>query len=789
MKIHSLKLLIPFGTSRRWAAGDQWMLLFLLVAVVASIYFYAFYDILLLLVFCTTSYAAGSFVSFQDDTRIGYQMLLRFIVGSLFLSFGVWLSTLHNLHYRELYWAVSVILIAVRWRYIRRLGRNIHRYYRLYTLANPWLLVLFCSVCALFFLYASYPIHNYDALTKHINIPVKILSSTHYDYDVIESLVFGESSLFMHMTGLYLLALGGKKALMYVVAFMSLVMVSILLRFLRSKEGSSPWGAALFLLLYAVTPLTLDLSAYSYGSDTFMLPFLFMVAAYVLDSPARAVVRNFPLLFLLIGAAQYAKPNASNFIFCLVALMLLRAGMAVQQGEISLLKTFKNLVLGLPMMFAPWLPAMLIIWYKTGNPMFPFANDFFKSIYFIVDKFNPDAYTNKLGLDFSSLWSMVFHTDRNMGMPPYGLGVHLLLLPVALIVPLFRRNWKIIGFAVLCIANYLVSIRITYNIRYFLPAFVLSIFLVAYAIGWILQRIPNITWRSLLGVSVHVGLAGPCIALIFFLPAWSSVKYVPDMLKPHAELTLAPIDSVYAHIQDKSSRVLLNAYDPYRSTYPGFLCSLSWHNTFLLELLRNEELSEHDLLASFDYVITTKGRDNPYRPGVVDRNKEMLETVFESDGYILFKVKHVLKWQEVFSESYPDGVDVTVAKPKTYPIQGLGARVKLVLEFSPTQDGGKPEQGRFQINWLHSVTGKFTGTSLIPFDLQPGRNTYEHVFDTESFLGMLGVVYLASHDERPVRAFGLKVWSTKTQQNVLKKYLDEYGAKWPPLASVLKEAR
>ena len=759
------------------------------MAVVASIYFYAFYDILLLLVFCTTSYAAGSFVSFQGDSRSGYQMLLRFLVGSLFLSFGVWLSTLHNLHYRELYCAVSAILIAARWRYVRRAGRNIYRYYRLYARLNPWLLVLFFSVCALFFLYASYPIHDYDALVKHINIPIKILSSTHYDYNVIESLVFGESSLFMHMTGLYFLALGGQKSLMYVVVLMSLVMVFILLRFLRNKEGSSAWGAALFLLLYAVTPLTLNLSANSYKPDTFMLPFLFMAAAYVLDSPARLVVRNFPLLFLLIGAAQYAKPNASNFVVCLVALMLLRAGMAVLRGEMSLFKTLKSLTLGLPMMFAPWLPAMLIIWYKTGNPTFPFANEYFKSPYFLIGKFNPDIYANKLGLDFTSIWSMVFHTDRNTGMPPLSLGLHLLLLPVALMVPLFRRNWKIIGFAVLCIANYLVSTRITYNIRYFLPAFVMSIFLVSYSVGWMLARIPNTTWRSVVGVSVLAGLAAPCIALVFYLPVGSPVKFNVDKLKPYNELTLGPIDMVYANIPDKNSRVLLNVFHAYRSTYPGFMCSLSWYNTFLLEMLRNKELDEQDLLASFDYVIHAKGQDNRYRPGVIDRNKEMLETAFESDQYILFKVKHVLKWQEVFSESYPDGVDVTVATPKTYPLQGLGTRVKLVLEFAPTQDGGMPEQARFQINWLHSVTGKFAGCSLIPFDLQPGRNTYEHVFDAESFLGMVGVVYLGSHDERPVRAFGLRVWSTETQQNSLEKYLNEYGAKWPPLASVLKEAR
>lgn len=758
------------------------------MAVVVSIYFYAFYDILLLIVFCATSYAAGSFVSFQGDTRPGYQILLRFLVGSLFLSFGVWLSTLYNLHYRELYCAVSVILIAARWGYLRRAGRNIHRYYRLYARLNPCLLFLFFGVCALFFIYASYPIHDYDALVKHINIPVKILSSTHYDYNIIESLVFGESSLFLHMTGLYFLALGGQKALMYLVVLMSLVMAFILLRFLRSKEGSSSWGAALFLLLYAITPLTLDLAANSYKPDTFMLPFLFMVAAYILDSPAKLVVRNFPLLFLLIGAAQYAKPNASNFVVCLVGLMLFRAGMAVLRGEMSLPKTLQGLALGLPMMFAPWLPAMLIIWYKTGNPVFPFINDYFKSPYFLISKFNPDIYVNKLGVDFVSLWSMVFHTDKNVGMPSLGLGLHLLLLPVALILPLFRRNWKVIGFAVLCIGNYLISTRITYNIRYFLPAFVLSIFLVSYAVGWILARIPNTTWRSVVGVLVLVGLAAPCVAVVFYLPVGSTVKFNKDKLKAHNELALGPIDLIYANIPDKNSRVLLNVFHAYRSTYPGFMCSLSWYNTFLLDLLNNKELNEQDLLASFDYVVHAKGQDNLYRPGVIDRNKEMLEMAFESDHYILFKVKHVLKWQEVFSKSYSDGVDVTVVTPKTYPLQNLGTHVKLVLEFAPTQVGEMAEQARFQINWLHSITGKFVGTSIVPFDLQPGKNTYEHVFDAESFLGMIGVVYLTSHDERPVRAFGVRVWSSETQ-NVLKKYLNEYGAKWPPLSSVLKEAR
>ena len=787
MKLYSLNSLISYSPNRRRVVVDTCMLFFFLLSIVTSIYFYAFYDILLLLLFCITSYAAGSFVSFRDDTRIGYQMLLRFLIGSLFLASGVWLSTFYNLHYRELFSVVSVMLIVVRWKHIKRLGRNIQRYYGLHARSNPWLLVLFCSVCVLFFLYASYPINDYDALTKHINIPLKILGNTHYDYNIIESVVFGESSLFMHMIGVYLLAFDGKKSLLYVVAFMSLIVVFILSRFLRSKEGGSRWGMSLFLLLYAVTPLTLYLST-AFMTDALVLPFLMLAAAYVLDSPAMLIVRNFPLLFLLIGAAQYAKPTALHLGIPIAVFMLLRVGLAVKRKEVRLFETLKSLALGLPLMFVPWLPAMLIVWHKTGNPLFPFANGYFKSPYFSMVNF-VDPFPNKLGLDFGSLWSMVFHTDRNTEMPPLSLGLHLLLLPLALIVPLLCRNWKIVGFGVLCIAGYFLSTTTTSNIRYLLPVFVLSLFLVSHALGWILARIRNTTLRSVVGVSVLVGLVAPCIDLVFFSPTCSVVKYNEDMLKPHAELTMSPIDVVYANIPDKSSRVLLNSYNPFRSTYPGFLCSLSWHNSFLLDLLNKDKLSEQDLLVYFDYVITAKAQNNPYRPGVIDRNKEMLETVFESDQYILFKVKHVLMLEEVFSESYPDGVDVTVTSNKSFPIQDLGNRVKLVLDIASAQDGGVTEQARFQINWLHSDTGAFAGTSLFPFDLKPGRNTYEHVFNTESFSGMLGVVYLTSHDERPVNVFGLRVWSSTTQKNALNKYLNEYGAKWPPLASVLNEAR
>ena len=200
-------------------------------------------------------------------------------------------------------------------------------------------------------------------------------------------------------------------------------------------------------------------------------------------------------------------------------------------------------------------------------------------------------------------------------------------------------------------------------------------------------------------------------------------------------------------------------------------------------------MTEQELLASFDYVITAKGQDNPYCVGMIERNKDILDMVFESNGYILFKVKHLLKWQEVLYKVYPDGIEVSASSSKSFVVRDLGKRVRLVLELATTQDDGALQQARFQINWIRSGTDRSAaGISMAPFDLKPGRNTYEHVFDAEPFAGMLGVVYLTSHDDRPVKAFSLRVWSADGPA-ALDKYLAEYSAKWPPLASILKDVR
>ena len=83
----------------------------------------------------------------------------------------------------------------------------------------------------MFYLIASSaPIHQYDALTKHIAIPFQMLNRTNWDYNVIESIVFGDYALLSYTLYLYLLALGGIKALVILNTILSFLLLVAILR-------------------------------------------------------------------------------------------------------------------------------------------------------------------------------------------------------------------------------------------------------------------------------------------------------------------------------------------------------------------------------------------------------------------------------------------------------------------------------------------------------------------------------------------------------------------------------
>lgn len=602
-----------------------------------AVYLRAGYDLVLLVLFTATAVSLGSFFRFSGDRRAGYAMALRLLLGVLCLTFLVWLTTLGDFHNWLVYLPVSLGLILLRRRQVLRFGRNVVRYQCLALRTSPAGLLLFYLGLALLFVYASYPIHQYDAIAKHIAIPAKILGNTHYDYNVIESVVFGDFALLVHMSSLYMLALGGTKAVVYVMVLLSATALLVPMRLFRARHGSGPWGAFAYLLLFTLTPVTLELSSMLY-TDMASVSFAVLAAIYVVDSPAAKTGRNLPALFALLGGAYFSKPTA---IYMALPVMVWALGAALAsawRGRLGWRAPALGAPLGVALFALPWLPAALIIWHKTGNPIFPFANGYFQSPYFDAYNFK-DPFSTPLGMDFGSLWSMAFHTDKHIELPRFGLGVHALVVPVAIAAAALRRNKTALVLALLCVGGYFMSTRVTYNARYFLSAQVLSMALVAHFTGWLAGCAKRGLWRTVIGGGAGLVLAAPCAAAVFVLPYWSYAQFNPDMLRPHSELTRSPIDEIYEKIQDNHARILLNSPNPYRSAYPGLLCSISWHCSYLLTGLSEGRLSEPGLLAGFDYLVVDNGTDNSYRPGIVERNKDQLRRIFETKWYIVYAVE------------------------------------------------------------------------------------------------------------------------------------------------------
>ena len=116
--------------------------------------------------------------------------------------------------------------------------------------------VLFPLLAAFFLFYvmaAVYPISQFDALTKHVSIPFRILSSSHWDYNAIEHISFADTALLPYMFYTYLLALGGAKAMVLFNVCISFLVLGALMR-MAARIYKDPAFTNALALIYLTTP-------------------------------------------------------------------------------------------------------------------------------------------------------------------------------------------------------------------------------------------------------------------------------------------------------------------------------------------------------------------------------------------------------------------------------------------------------------------------------------------------------------------------------------------------------
>ena len=734
------------------------------------VYFNIVFDFLLLGLLFMTAISLGSF--FKIKVFGIDKVLISFSLGLGSLGFLLWLSTFYNFNYKSVYIVFSLSIIFLRKKFLFEYFKVIKDFMKIiYNTHSILLLVL--SIFFMFYLIASSgPIHQYDALTKHIAIPFQMLNRTNWDYNVIESIVFGDYALLSYTLYLYLLALGGIKALVIlntILSFLLLVAILIIGSFIYKDKIYF----ILISLLYLSVPLIYSQSTILYVD---IIPLYFVFTAYLLVqySSLRNIRTNIVLIGLIAGFAMFSKQTAFFYIAPMIFYVLY---LVFKYRKQLVLKDTLILLKAIVFALITFLPSILIVWYKTGNPLFPFMNGTFKSQYFPTNDFVDPFHKSVLGVDFHSLYSIVFETSKNVEMMPLGAGVYVLLAPLIFLGLLLKDKRKKYFFLFLVtLGSYWLSTKFSYNIRYFLGSLILLIPTLLYVLLIFSQKIKYGKYIIALGV-VSISLVQASI----ILHPGNYFGFKKSLLQPNKNLIQLENSSILDMIPNKENQFVLSNNDPFRGIFQGHFYALNWHNSFLLGKLASGELSPSELLKQFDYYLVDKRLDLSKHTRKLDPQnsdiKDIIEVYSQTDSHILYKIKKEMSLlkEEVFQEP----MVVTVETPEIRVINHNSKAYKIILDVEKISN--EDTQARYQINWIDE-SGGFIGTSLIPFKLEKGRHTYEsETIKNIPKNAAKGVFYLTSHDKIAVKIYGYKIFSL-SNGDFLENKLNEYGKKFPHLA-------
>ena len=163
------------------------------------------------------------------------------------------------------------------------------------------------------------------------------------------------------------------------------------------------------------------------------------------------------------------------------------------------------------MLLAAALPAYVISWRMTGDPLFPFLNQKFPSPVLDHAAVIKDLRFNQ-PLTFHTAFDLTFHSGRYYEGQSGSLGFQdLLLVPLGLIALVFVRRRQAVSAGAVSLIGALIVLEVLPNARYLYPSLPLLLVPVAALFGWLAG---NWLRRGLIALAVG------CVALnIWFLPS------------------------------------------------------------------------------------------------------------------------------------------------------------------------------------------------------------------------------------------------------------------------------
>lgn len=424
---------------------------------------------------------------------------LATVLGMGIYIFLMTLTARMPVHYSWSWGIVLAIPIAANWHGVGR--RLAIRWPALNTWVERAAFALLMLVLGMHWLLLLKPEKSADGLAMHLAIPAGIASHHFlpFEPDLYMWSVMPMGGDFCYAT-VYLF--GGEFASRLLTFAALLLVLGLLGAAVRGMV--TPAVRYLILLLFAVTPLVQLVTGSLFVENLWAAVILAAITA--IWQLAETGERKF--LFAaaaLAGTAMTCKFGSLSFV---VMLLPLACAEAWRQGP----RMRRSIPAALLLFLLAALPAYVIAWRKTGNPIYPFLNEKIHSP--LVDPaIGFGDYEFTMPATWRTLYQLTFETHRFYEAQDGAFGFHyLILLPLGAIALLVLRRRPLSAFAVGAGAAIL-TFRSDPNARYLYPALPLLLIGSAGLLRWLRDHS-----RRLYGVLL-LFLVVCAVLNIYFLPA------------------------------------------------------------------------------------------------------------------------------------------------------------------------------------------------------------------------------------------------------------------------------
>lgn len=426
--------------------------------------------------FTLSSISLGRFILIKlrvDETVI--EPLTAFLVGAGVFATIVGLLAHFEVNYAGVYGLLLAVPLLSGWRYIVVQYNRYMAKLRVHNSNPDWLVIVLAAVATLHFCVALLPEVGFDALAVHLFVPSQLALRHQWGFDpgLYSLALIPMLGDWVYSIGYMLAGETASRLLNVEFVFVMALLGRELVLWAGGSESGAKWAALLFLSTPLTYTETNSLFVESIWSAYMVAGSLWFARFAVSQSGSEDSLKLSGVTFGLAAAAK-AVTLANLPVFVLLLVYRWRSLLNRKIVVALLVASLLFLVLGA----IPYVTA----WVISGNPVFPFFNEFFKSPFFPAYNFDNSLF--KSGVQWDLPYRMLFDSGKYLEASNGASGFQwLLLLLPALFLVAVRKNYKAILLFLIAVSFVVMTFQSQSYMRYIFPSFLILSALIGVAIS------------------------------------------------------------------------------------------------------------------------------------------------------------------------------------------------------------------------------------------------------------------------------------------------------------------